>query len=68
MKKKKKHILERVGFLLRLSICINKLTIFILTDFSIYIDAISMGLSIVYLKGSRVEFSKYYVCLSLKIS
>ena len=30
----------------------------ILMDFSIYIDTISMGLPIVYLKGSQVEISK----------
>ena len=38
-------------------------------DFPIHIDTISMGLPIVYFKGSQVEFSKlqYDVFLSLKI-
>ena len=27
-------------------------------DFSMYIDTLSMGLSVVYFKGSHVEFSK----------
>ena len=33
------------------------LTLCILNGFSIHIDTISMGLSIVYFKGSQVEFS-----------
>ena len=36
---------------------IQLLTLCILMDFSLDIDALSMGLSIVYLNGSHVEFS-----------
>ena len=36
-------------------------------DFPIHIDTINMGLPIVYLKGSQVEFSKMCFILSLKI-
>ena len=37
-------------------------------DCPVHIDTISMGLSIVHFKGSRVEFSKFfYVFLSPKI-
>ena len=36
------------------------LTLCILIDFPIHIDKISMGLTIVYLKGSQVEFSKLW--------
>ena len=34
------------------------LTLCILSDFPIHIDAISMGLPIVFFKGAQVEFSK----------
>ena len=36
-------------------------------DFPIHIDTISMGLQIVYFKGSQVEYLNYDVFLSLKI-
>ena len=36
-------------------------------DFPIHIDTISMGLPIVYFKGSQVDFLNYDVFLSLKI-
>ena len=36
-------------------------------DFPIHIDTICMGLPIVYLKGSQVEFLNYDVFLSLKV-
>ena len=45
----------------------NHLTLCILMDFPIYIDTISMGLPIVYLKGTQVDFLTYDVFLSLKI-
>ena len=35
------------------------LTLCILMDFPIHIDTISMGLPIVYFKGSRVDVSKF---------
>ena len=35
----------------------NCLTLCILVDFTIHIDTISMGLPIVYFKGSQLEFS-----------
>ena len=38
---------------------ILSLTLYILMDFSIHIDTISMGLPIVHLKGSQVEISKF---------
>ena len=36
-------------------------------DFPIHIDTISMGMSIVYFKGSLVEFSKLSLYLSLEV-
>ena len=36
-------------------------------DFPIHIDTISMGMSIVYFKGSLVEFSKLWLFLSLEV-
>ena len=36
-------------------------------NFPIHSDTKSMGLSIVYFKGSQVNFSKYDVFLSLKV-
>ena len=36
-------------------------------DFSIHIDTLGMGLSIVYIKGSQVEFSNVCVFRSLKV-
>ena len=36
-------------------------------DFPIHIDTISMGLPIVYFKGSQVKVSNYDVLLSLKV-
>ena len=48
------------------------LTLCILMDFPIHLDTISMGLPIVYFKGSRVEFSRLWCisvpegCLTLK--
>ena len=46
---------------------ITSLTLRILMDFPIHIDTISMGLPIVYFKGSQVEFSNVYVFRSLKV-
>ena len=37
----------------------NTFNLFILMDFPIHVDTISMDLSILYLKGSQVEFSKF---------
>ena len=42
-------------------------TLCILMGFLIYIDTISMGLPIVYFKGTRVNFLNYVVFLSLNI-
>ena len=39
------------------AVMVAALTLRILMDFPIHIDTISMGLSIVYFKGSQVEFS-----------
>ena len=46
---------------------ITSLTLCILMDFPIHIDTISIGLSIVYFKGSKVEFSNVCEFLSLKV-
>ena len=43
------------------------ITLFILIDFPMYVDRISMELSILYFKGSKVEFSKSY-CISYSIA
>ena len=43
------------------------LTSCILMELPIHMDAISMGLPIVYFKGSQVQFYDYDVCLSLKV-
>ena len=41
------------------------LTLCILMEFPIHIDTVSMGLPILYFKGSQVDFLNYDVCLSL---
>ena len=43
----------------------HSLTLYILMDFPIHMDTISMGLPIVYFKGSQVEFSE--ICISVPV-
>ena len=42
------------------------LNLFILMDFPIHFDTVSLGLSILYLRGHRLKFLKYDVFLSLE--
>ena len=61
----KPQILFQLGLWLAAASGKSSLTLFILMDFPMHVDRISMELPILYFKGSRVEVSKL-LCISVE--